>query len=359
MSNAITKSLVRLSDLPATPLEWLWPGRLPLGKLVLLDGDPERGKSLLALDWAARLTTGRPWPDGTEIARPESVVVLSAEDDPSDTVKQRLAAAGADLSRIHMLSVGPDAYGGHRALQFPEEASLLRESLQETCARLVIADPLVAFLGGGAGLNGPQIRRALTPLANIAQQAHATLAMARHLNKKDDRQTALYRGSGSIQVIACARVGLLAGCHPQDPDLRLLACFKNNLAERPPTLSYRIRRDQAGWPIIDWEGAVPISADEIVLTTGERYGASVARAVEFLRETLAGNPRPRQEVCQLAQDEGLSPITLRRARAKLHVVYNQVWQDGRNVWYWRLPAAPTVEEEHAEFLASIIRKGSS
>jgi hypothetical protein len=355
MSTAITKSLVRLSELPTTPLEWLWPGRLPLGKLVLLDGDPERGKSLLALDWAARLTTGRSWPDGTPIARPESVVVLSAEDDPSDTVKQRLAAAGADLSRVHMLSVGPDAYGGHRALQFPEEASLLRESLQETGARLVIADPLVAFLGGGAGLNGPQIRRALTPLANIAQQAHATLAMARHLNKNDGRQSALYRGSGSIQVIACARVGLLAGCHPEDPDLHLLACFKNNLAERPPTLSFRIHRDQAGWPIIDWEGAVPISADEIVLTTGERYGISVARAVEFLRETLAGNPRPRQEVSLLAQDEGLSPTTLKRARTKLHVVCNQIWQDGRNVWFWRLPAAATVEEEHALLMQEICR----
>jgi hypothetical protein len=99
------------------------------------------------------------------------------------------------------------------------------------------------------------MRRALTPLADIAQERGATLTMVRHLNKSDGRQNVLHRGAGSIQVIACARVGLLADRHPEEPDLRLLACFKNNLSERPPTLAYRIRSDNEGWPFIEWAGA--------------------------------------------------------------------------------------------------------
>ncbi|HEV3237550.1 MAG TPA: AAA family ATPase, partial [Gemmataceae bacterium] len=118
------KSLVRFIDLVPINLEWLWPGRLPLGKLVLLDGDPDQGKSLLTLDWAARLTTGRAWPDGTPINGPESVVLLGGEDNILDTVSHRLLAAGADLSRVHVLRVGPDASGQFRALQFPEDIHL-------------------------------------------------------------------------------------------------------------------------------------------------------------------------------------------------------------------------------------------
>jgi RecA-family ATPase len=156
MSSTTVKSLIRFCDLTPTTLDWLWPGRLPLGKLVLLDGDPDQGKSLLTLDWAARLTTGRPWPDGPPISQPEPVVLLAGEDNLLDTVSHRLQAAGADLSRIHVLRVGPDAQGHFRAPQFPEEANLLRETLVETNARLVIADPIVNYLSGDAGLNAPR-----------------------------------------------------------------------------------------------------------------------------------------------------------------------------------------------------------
>src|SRR5688572_15476895 len=45
-------------------LEWLWPGRIPLGKITLLAGDPEAGKSFVVADLAARTTRGGPWPDG-------------------------------------------------------------------------------------------------------------------------------------------------------------------------------------------------------------------------------------------------------------------------------------------------------
>src|SRR6516165_2552446 len=91
-----------LNELKPQPLEWLWPARLPIGKTILLDGDPSQGKSLLTLDLAARLTRGREWPDGQRPARPRSIVLICCEDAVRDTILPRLAAAEADLNRVHI-----------------------------------------------------------------------------------------------------------------------------------------------------------------------------------------------------------------------------------------------------------------
>src|SRR5262249_55057001 len=158
---------------------------------------------------------------------------------------------------------------------FPDDADLLHDALNHTGARLVVADPIVSYLGATAGLNGPQVRKALSPLARIAQQARANFSMVRHLNKNDGGQRALYRGTGSIQVVAAARPALLVGRDPHDPQRRLLACTKTNLALPPPTLSFRIRNNEHGLPVLDWTGPVDIPADEFLLAGGVRYGATV------------------------------------------------------------------------------------
>jgi hypothetical protein len=341
----MSSSVVCLATLNPTNVEWLWPGRLAAGKLTLLDGDPDQGKSLVTLDWAARLTTARPWPDGAPIGQPESVLLLGGEDNLFDTVIPRLLAAGADLNRVHILHGQPGPDGAFLPPVFPADADLLRNALKETGARFVVADPIVAYLGAAGGLNGPQVRKALTPLANIAEEARANLTMVRHLNKSGGRRSAMYRGMGSIAVVAAARVDLLVGRDPGDPSLRVLACTKNNLAGPQPTLGYRIGHDEMGRPFLNWTGPVPVSADEIVLNDGTEYGTSLGRAVEFLRETLAREPRPSKEVKDLATELGIAPRTLKRARQELNVVPCQIWENGRNVWYWRMALGATPEEE--------------
>src|SRR5262249_52916743 len=156
------------SEVVSQPVTWLWPGRLALGKLSLLDGDPELGKSLVTLDLCARLSTGRPWPDGTATPGPQSAVVINAEDREDDTLCPRLRALGADLGRISFLS--SDGAGG---VDFclPAGTAALERALGETGARLVIVDPLMTFLAAGVNAHSDGgIRRALRPLAALAQK---------------------------------------------------------------------------------------------------------------------------------------------------------------------------------------------
>jgi RecA-family ATPase len=151
-----------ISQLCARPVEWLWPLHLALGKLAILEGDPGLGKSFLALDLVARLTTGRPWPDGSPGGPPAHAVVLNAEDDNQDTVRPRLEALGADLDRVivHeprvLLAPGP--------LCLSRAIRLLETELTRTQARLVVLDPIVAFLDEHVRIHSElSVRRALFP----------------------------------------------------------------------------------------------------------------------------------------------------------------------------------------------------
>src|SRR5882762_5019698 len=98
---------VVLDQLTPTRVQWLWPGRLPLGHLAMLDGDPGLGKSLVTLDLCARLSTGRPFPDGAPVGKPASVIVVNAEDGARDIIPGRLIAAGADLSQVQVFERDP------------------------------------------------------------------------------------------------------------------------------------------------------------------------------------------------------------------------------------------------------------
>ena len=339
--------LCRLSDLTPEPIDWLWPGYLAAGKLTLIDGDPNCAKSLLVLDLAARLTTGRAWPDGQPGPGPQSVLVMASEDGIKDTVLPRLRAAGADVTRVHLFgSLSRDGAAG-RQPRLPQDCFLLGAMLRSTAARMVIADPLFAFLSaGGCSLNDGAVRQALTPLARVAEEARAAVPMVRHLTKGSGRQ-AIYRGSGSIALIGMARTAFLAGRSPHDPDLHVLACTKNNLAAPPPSLGYRIAQTN-GQPVIVWQGPVETTADDLVLGPTRVHGKALPAAVAFLAQQLHDGPRPSEELRSSARAAGIADRTLDRAKAQLGVVAQQEHVDGRNVWSWRLPnAGPPLSPDEA------------
>src|SRR5258708_34732307 len=128
----------------AQAVSWLWPERLPLGKLVILDGDPDLGKSLIALDLCARLSTGRPFPDGRPGPGPANALVLSAEDSPADPLVPRLERLGADMQRVSVWQRAADDEDW--PWRFPAQAERLDEALARTDARLAVIDPIMAFL---------------------------------------------------------------------------------------------------------------------------------------------------------------------------------------------------------------------
>jgi len=223
--------------------------------------------------------------------------------------------------------------------------------LRATAARLIMADPLFAFLGVGQGLNDGTVRRALTPLAQVAEEARAAVSMVRHLTKGGGRQ-AIYRGSGSIALIGMARTAFLAGRSPDDPDLHVLACTKNNLATPPPALGYRIAQAD-GQPVIVWQGPVETTADDLVLGPARVHGEALPAAVAFLARQLHDGPRPCEELRRNARAAGIADRTLDRAKAQLEVVSQQEYADGRNVWTWRLGNAVLSlppEQAHRQFM---------
>jgi putative DNA primase/helicase len=324
-----------ISEIESRPVNWLWPGRLALGKLSILDGDPGLGKSLLSLDLAARLTTGRPFPDGSPGPGVSNVVVLNAEDAYHDTVRPRLQAMGADLDRVLVLCQKDIDLG--RLLRLPAETDELDAALTRADARLVILDPILAFLDRSINVNSDQsVRRALLPLTLLAERHRCVMQMVRHLNKLLGAK-ALYRWGGSIGFLAACRSGWLVAPDPDDPDRRVFAQLKNNLAEPQPSLAYSIEggRDD---PRICWHGESAHTADalltrrRVVVPEGARD-----RARDFLANFLREGPRTSRELWEAACPQGLSSRTLYRAREELQVRITRVSRDNQVLNYWLLP----------------------
>ncbi|MBI4491368.1 MAG: AAA family ATPase [Chloroflexi bacterium] len=323
--------VVSLADVQSERVSWLWPGRVPLGKLTILDGDPGLGKSAITTDLAARVSTGGAMPDGTrsDLDGPAGVVLLSAEDGLADTIRPRLDAAGADVSRIVALTavprldLNPDPEQPPRVrLDLPTIADLsaIREAIARVDARLVIVDPLMAYLPSGSNSYRDQdVRRVLAPLAVLAAELDVAVVVIRHLNKMAGGNP-LYRGGGSIGIIGAARSGLLVAPDPDQPDgaRRILASTKSNLSEPPPALAYHLEAVASGAVRVVWEGAVQHTASSLLAQSadGEERGA-LAEARDFLREVLADGPRPARDVQREARDASITEITLRRARSGL------------------------------------------
>jgi putative DNA primase/helicase len=330
-------------------VEWLWPGRLPVGKLVMLDGDPDQGKSTLSLDFAARLSAGRPMPDGHELEGAAPTLVLSAEDGLADTIVPRLAAAGADLDQVHIWTeVGdtdPDGDPRYRPPVIPGDLDRLAHHVRSIGARLVIVDVLMAYLDGAVNSHHDQdIRRVLHALSVIAERTKATILILRHLNKSGGGK-ALYRGGGSIGIIGAARSGLLAAKHPEDPNRKVLAVHKHNLAEPAPALLYEIVSSQLHHcGAIRWLGPTAIDADALMEMPrnddGEDGALPRRQAIEFLRDLLTGRSMSVQDVKKEAIGAGLSWATVRRAQSQLGIKPEHHGRptDSEQWWEWSLPA---------------------
>lgn len=327
---------VLVADVEAEHVSWLWPGYLPAGKLCLVDGDPGAGKSTITLDLAARVSTGSAMPDGAPCGRPGHVLLASAEDGIADTIRPRLEAAGADLTRVSVLTELLDDEQRGRPLDLSTDLAGIRAHITRVGATLVVVDPLMAFIGPGVDSHRDQdVRRALHPLANLADQTGATVLIVRHLNKSS-AGSALYRGGGSIGIIGAARAAFVVATDPDDAERRVLAPTKSNLAVQPPSLLYRLVSDPGrGCGRIVWEGVSARHADEL-LSSGEPQGEQT-EAATFLRELLEVEPLPAKIVLARARDAGVAERTLKRAKSQLAVVSVKVGYGDDARWLWRLP----------------------
>jgi putative DNA primase/helicase len=332
---------VRMSQVQRSAVRWLWEARLPFGKVSVIDGDPGLGKSTIVLDLIARVTTGTPFPDSTQSLEPLSVVILSAEDDASDTIRPRLEVAGANLERVTHLQTIALKGGKVRGPELPADIELIGRLIQEEEAAWVVIDPLMAFLSGSVDSSRDQdVRRVLYELKELAETTGAALTFLRHLNKSGGASP-LYRGGGSIGIIGAARAGLLVAPDPEDEDRRIVAVSKNNLAAHPPALAYRlVPHGVLDVAQVKWEGPTEHKASQLLAEpqSDDDKGA-LADAKEFLRDALSRGAVASKRVQRDAKDAGVSERTLRRAKKDLGVVARKIGapEDDHQQWVWELP----------------------
>jgi hypothetical protein len=319
----------------AQPVSWLWPECLPQGKPVILDGDPDLGKSLIALDLCARLSTGRPFPDGRPSPGPANALVLSAEDTAADTIVPRLQQLGADMERVSVWSRERDDEDW--PWRFPTQIDRLDDALARTDARLAVIDPLMAFLDDRVLCASDQsVRRGLAPLFRLGEKHRCTLLMQRHLNKQRGGR-AVYRGLGSIAFVAVCRCALLVARDPLAPGQCVLAHVRHSLAAAQPSLAYRITGTEGGLPALEWLGTSSFTADELLAGAGRRGQGPRDQATAFLTQFLAGGPRTARDIWEAAQKVALSARTLNRAKKGLGIRSRRVYADNQPVSYWLLP----------------------
>lgn len=316
--------LTQASDVRPARTRWFWPGRIPFGKLTVLDGNPGQGKSTLTMALAAAASTGSPLPGHGVLVDPTSVLVLSAEDGVADTIVPRLLAHGADLEKVHALeAVAGNGYDQpDRPWVLPDDMEILRSVVDEVDAKLVIIDPLMAFLSGNRDAHKDQdVRRALHPLSLLAHDTGAAVMIVRHLNKGAGG-LAITRGGGSIGIIGAARAGLIVGVDPNDETTRtrVLAVSKLNLGKPGESLAFHLEpAPEFGCARIAWDGVSAHTAETVLAAVNPEDVLEVGRATEFLKMMLRDGPVPVTRILQKSKQAGITDKFLARARRTMGV----------------------------------------
>jgi hypothetical protein len=340
-----------VQDVQPEVVRWLWYGKLPRGKLVILDGRPDEGKTTLLCDWAARVTTGTTMPFEA-ITRPAAgVVLLTAEDGIADTIRPRLEAMGADPSRIVTVKVDED-------LPSLDDAGLdlLRALIRQVDAALVLIDPLMAYMPDKIDThNDHHARRVLRKLARLAGETDTCVATSRHV-RKGLSLSAKDAGGGSVGFTAAARVVMLAGTDPEDDTLHVLARVKGNLSKPWPSLAYRL---VSAGPLnqtvrVEWVGESACTASQLLAQSmedpGERSELDEAKdaiitLLSITDDMPTGKPIAADEAMKQLAKLGIAVRTWRRAKSALGVKSRKEgFHDGKWCWYVPEPEpAPTTD----------------
>lgn len=332
--------MVNMSTVERRPVDWLWPGRLAKGKLTLLIGEPDMGKSLIGTGWAAGLSRGARWPD-RQVCEPGNVIIMTSEDGINDTIAPRLDAAGADCARIHILRMARRD-GVERMVTLAADLDMLEAALRchQTC--LLIVDPLSAYLGDADTHRDAALRGVLTPFADLLERTHVACVGIMHPPKHV--ANLIYFASGSGAFTAQSRITLGAGKDPNDDTgtRRFLVKIKGNLCGDVPTLAYRIV-EQDGVPVVAWEFSPVdgVTARDVLGLTETRAERSERKdASTFLQELLHAGPVSAKEIREGADASGISWRTIERAKRDLGVTSDKAADAklGKGSWYWTLPA---------------------
>ncbi|MDR4485375.1 MAG: AAA family ATPase [Nitrospirales bacterium] len=355
-SDAVRRlELIRADKVTMQRTDWTWEGRIPQKAVSAVVGDPDNGKTMLCLDLAAKGTAGKL--DGIYRGVPFDVVIASVEDSTSHTLVPRLRAAGADLSKVHFIQMrmGDENGGG---LSLPDDLPLLAEEIKRVDAKLLLIDPLMSHFGEGLNANKDQdIRKALAPLAAMAEQDEITIIVICHLNKNESASSK-YRIGGSVGIFAVPRSVLLAGEHPENEGEFVLVHLKCNVGGKAETLRYSLEQrsltENNGTTIetgvVVWGGSVEgVTAERVLNNRHDSHEKSaVQEASEWLEGYLGDLAVNVKDIHTEAKKNGFSEATLRRAKDDLNVESGRNGFGKEGAWTWRLPKALKGAHERAK-----------
>ena len=313
--------MIKMSEIQSQEVAWLWFPFIPYGKLTIVQGDPGDGKTTLVLNIAAKLSKGEGLDSKMKLTEPLNVIYQSAEDGLADTVKPRLEAAGANCENISVIDESI------KSLSMIDER--LEEAVIRTKAKLLILDPIQAYLGGGMDMNRANEARDMTKkLATLAEKYQCAIVLVGHMNKAAGNKAA-YRGMGSIDFFAVARSVMLVGRIEGQSNLRAMIQIKNNLAAFGHPKAFELAEDG-----FHWLGDYEITADE-VLGGMVPKASKLEMAKQFLREQAERTQKILStEIIELAAQEGISKRTLETAKKELKIKAGRC----NNNWYWNLRA---------------------
>ncbi|HCS08678.1 MAG TPA: AAA family ATPase [Pseudomonas sp.] len=326
-------------------IRWLWPGWLAKGKLHILAGAGGTGKTTLLIGLIATITTGGRWPDGSLCSEPGNALIWSSEDDPADTLVPRLAAAGADLSRVHIIQGRTNAQGDADPFDPANDIALLRATANEIGGvSLLMLDPIVSAVKGDMH-KANDVRRALQGVVDFAEQNLCAVVGISHFAKGGAGSSPADRVIGSQAFSALARTVLVAA-KQEDSDVRVLARAKSNIGTDEGGVSYTIEPCIIGDGIeatrVLWGDAIEGSAREIlgdVETTDEERLDDSDDPAEALRRILSAGPLTGKDAKRLMTGNGYTQKQIRNARERLSVVTARSGFGGETVVSWSLPQA--------------------
>ncbi len=319
-------NIITMSEVQAQPVKWLWYPYIPYGKITLIQGDPGDGKTTFVLAVAALLSNGNPMPECDSTDSPQTVIYQTAEDGLADTIKPRLEEVGADCSRVVVIdeSEAPLSFSDGR----------IEQAIVKTGAKLLILDPLQAYLGIDVDMHrANEIRPIFKTLGGVAERTGCAILIIGHMNKAMSQTKGLYRGLGSIDIAAAVRSILLVGRDKEQENTRVMAHLKSSLAPEGAPIAFEL--DQDGFR---WVGKYEIGLDDLLNgTRSEREPTKEAQAVILILEMLRDGEKPCNEIYARLSEHGIGRRTAENAKQTAGV---KAFKKGV-AWYWAVAQMKT------------------
>ena len=323
--------LTLYSEIQSRPVQWLWRPYIPIGKVTLLQGDPNDGKSTMMMNIVAELSRGGAMPDGTALGRPQKIIYQCSEDDAGDTIKPRLEAYGADCRNIAFIN--EEIYSG---LTIADER--LREAVEAFRPRLLIIDPIQAYVENDSDLmNASKARRLMRRTGIWASRYECAIVVIGHMNKSGGQKD-LYRGLGSIDLVASARSVLQVERSKEDEAIRTVHHIKSSAAPKGPDFSFEIRPETGfRWLEMGSTPSAPQSEQPVELPKNKHELAAI-----LITRALENGPVESTEIHKLMTDYRIGEKTMNDAKVALGI---KPYRKMRR-WYWTLPDAEKKEVKH-------------